>query len=74
MKKMIKIFISIMISLFILILLVVKIDNKYDKNNYKIIMDKTDIKNISYVNRYGDYYIVLNDKGQPNLSVVVSDD
>ena len=59
---MIKIFISIMISLFILILLVVKIDNKYDKNNYKIIMDKTDIKNISYVNRYGDYYIVLNDK------------
>lgn len=62
MKKMIKIFISVMISLFILILLVVKIDNKYDKNNYKIIMDKTDIKNISYVNRYGDYYIVLNDK------------
>lgn len=59
---MIKIFISIMISLFILILLVVKVDNKYDKNNYKIIMDKTDIKNISYVNRYGDYYIVLNDK------------
>lgn len=51
-----------MISLFILLLMVVNIDNKYNDKVYKLISDNTNIKNISYVNRYGEYYIVLNDK------------
>ena len=51
-----------MISLFMLVLLVVNVDKRYNNSIYKLINDKTDINNISYVNRYGDYYIVLNDK------------
>lgn len=51
-----------MISLFILLLMVVNIDKKYNDKVYKLISDNTNIKNISYVNRYGEYYIVLNDK------------
>lgn len=62
MKRLIKIFIGVMISLFILLLMVVNIDNKYNDKVYKLISDNTNIKNISYVNRYGEYYIVLNDK------------
>ena len=37
-------------------------NDKYYTNIEKNILKKTDIKNINYINVYGDYYIVKSDK------------
>lgn len=62
MKKVIKIFIIIVILLFIMIISVIGIDNRDNKKLINDISSNTQIDNIKYINRYGEYYIVLNDK------------
>lgn len=62
MKKVIKIFIIIVILLFIMIISVIGIDNRDNKKLINDISNNTQIDNIKYINRYGEYYIVLNDK------------
>ena len=62
MKKIIKIFIIIVILLFGMIFLVTEIDNRDTKKLIEDISSNTQIDNIKYINRYGEYYIVLNDK------------
>lgn len=62
MKKIIKIFIIIVILLFGMIFFVTEIDNRDTKKLIEDISNNTQIDNIKYINRYGEYYIVLNDK------------
>ena len=62
MKKLIKIFIIIVILLFGMVIFVVGIDSRDTKKLIKDISSNTQIDNIEYINRYGDYYIVLNDR------------
>lgn len=62
MKKIIKIFIIIVILLFGMIFFVTEIDNRDNKKLINDISNNTQIDNIKYINRYGEYYIVLNDK------------
>lgn len=62
MKKVIKIFIIIVILLFGMIFFVTEIDNRDTKKLIEDISNNTQIDNIKYINRYGEYYIVLNDK------------
>ena len=62
MKKIIKIFIIIVILLFGMVIFITGIDNRDTKKLIKDISSNTQIDNIKYINRYGDYYIVLNDK------------
>lgn len=59
MKKLIIIFISLILFLFTFICIVVGIDKNNIKEIEKIILKNTNIKNIEYVNIYDDYYIVL---------------
>lgn len=62
MKKVIKIFIIIVILLFGMVIFITGIDNRDTKKLIKDISSNSQIDNIKYINRYGDYYIVLNDK------------
>lgn len=62
MKKIIKIFIIIVILLFGMIFFVTEINNRDTKKLIEDISNNTQIDNIKYINRYGEYYIVLNDK------------
>ena len=62
MKKIIKIFIIIVILLFGMIFFVTEIDNRDTKKLIEDISSNSQIDNIKYINRYGEYYIVLNDK------------
>lgn len=62
MKKIIKIFIIIVILLFGMVIFITGIDNRDTKKLIKDISSNSQIDNIKYINRYGEYYIVLNDK------------
>ena len=59
MKKLIKIFISTLIIVFVFILYMNYNDNKHIDELKKKIIKNTDIKEINYLNTYGEYYIVL---------------
>ena len=62
MKKLIFIFISIMIVSFLLINYMVTSNHSYIDSLEKKIIDNTEISSINYINEYGDYYIALDDK------------
>ena len=59
MKKLIVLFIGIISILFIGVLIMVGIDNGYVSKLEKDIYEKTDVKDIKYVNEYDGYYIVM---------------
>lgn len=61
MKKLIKIFLSILIIIFLLILYMDNNDSKYISKLEKNIIKNTDIKKVIYINTYGNYYIVMDD-------------
>ena len=61
MRKLIKIFLSILIIVFLLILYVVYRDYKTNSILEKKIMTKTDVEKIVNLNVYGDNYIVMDD-------------
>ena len=58
MKKIITLFICLLIIIFIFIIYMDNNDNRYDDKIKKDITDKTDIKAIKYINKYDNYYIV----------------
>ena len=58
MKKIIMIFIVVIIILFISMCIMVNIDNKYFNGLKKEISENTDITDIVYVNKYNAHYIV----------------
>lgn len=58
MKKFVMIFILSVIILFILIMMILGNDNYNDDKMISLIEKKCRIDNISYINRYNDYYIV----------------
>jgi len=62
MKKIIVVIIGILLICFLIINHYVNKNDKYYTNIEKNILKKTDIKNINYINVYGDYYIVKSDK------------
>ena len=62
MKKLIKIFILIVIITFIAILCVVSRSKRYTNDVNKKIIKKTDIKEIDYLNEYDGYYLVMDDE------------
>lgn len=57
MKKIIMIFIVVIITLFISMCIMVNIDNKYFNGLKKEISENTDITDIVYVNKYNEHYI-----------------
>lgn len=57
-KKIMIIFVSVMIIIFLLINYMVINNNKYNNKLGEIIKDNTDIKDIKYINKYDKYYIV----------------
>lgn len=59
MKKLIKIFISLLIIIFIFILYMDYNDKRYGDSLENKIINNTDIKEINYINHYVDYYIVM---------------
>lgn len=59
MKKIITLFICILFIIFIFILYMDNNDNRYYDKIGKDIADKTNIKNIKYINKYDNYYIVI---------------
>jgi len=61
MKKLIKIFLSVLIIIFLLITYMDYSDSRYKTKLEKMIVKNTDIKNVTYINAYGDYYIVMDD-------------
>lgn len=62
MKKIIKIFISILVLTFVIIYIMVWID-KYNTNELKeLIKNNTKITNINYINKYNLYYLITDDK------------
>lgn len=61
MKKMIKIFIGLLIILFLCIFYMDYSDRHYQNKLEKKIMKHTELKKINYINYYDDYYIVLDD-------------
>lgn len=58
MKRIVKIFVSIIIFLFIMIIFMIGNDNKYYDKIKKIIEEECKIDDIIYINKYNDYYIV----------------
>ena len=58
MKRIVKIFVSIIIFLFIMIMFMIGNDNRYYDKIKKIIEEECKIDNIIYINKYNDYYIV----------------
>lgn len=62
MRKIIIIGISILLVLFISICIMIGIDNKYINNMEKDIIKNTGIKDIAYVNKYDENYIVLDNE------------
>lgn len=58
MKKLIKMFIVVIILLFIFINIMIFIDNKNVNDISKNIKKTTNIDDITYINQYGDRYIV----------------
>ena len=61
MKKLVAIFVSVMIIIFLLISYMVHMDNKGTSNLEKIVIKKIGIKEFNYINKYDNYYIVLTD-------------
>ncbi len=59
MKKIIIIFISLIIVLFSLVCYMVNNNNKYVSKMEELIIKNTDIQNIDYINKYEDNYIVM---------------
>lgn len=59
MKKLVIVFICIMVIIFLSISYMVYVDRKDINNLNDMIVKKTDIKQYNYVNKYDDYYIVL---------------
>ena len=59
MKKLVFLFIGIIVCLFISVLIMVSINNNYIDELEERMYKKTDIKDIKYVNEYDDYYIVM---------------
>lgn len=62
MKKLVRIFIIVFVILFILILCILNNDDKYINKNIEDILDKTEIGEIDYYNKYGSYYLVMDDE------------
>lgn len=62
MKKIIFVIIGILLICFLVINHYVNKNDKYYRNIEENILKKTDVKDIDYINVYGDYYIVKNDK------------
>jgi len=61
MKKLIKIFLGILIIIFLLILYIDYNDHRYINKLEKAIIKNTDVREVSYLNTYGKYYIVMDD-------------
>ena len=61
MKKLIKIFLGILIIIFLLILYIDYNDHRYINKLEKDIIKNTDVREVSYLNTYGKYYIVMDD-------------
>ena len=61
MKKLIKIFIGVLLIIFFFVLYISYRDNRYLNKLEKTIVKKMDIEVIKYLNIYGDYYIVMDD-------------
>ena len=59
MKKLVFLFMGIILGLFISLLIMISINNKYMEKLEKDIYKKTDVKDIKYINEYDDYYIVM---------------
>ena len=59
MKKIIKIFISVLIIIFIFVLYMDYNDKRYEDRLKNKIINNTDIKEIEYINYYDSYYIVM---------------
>ena len=59
MKKLIKIFIGILIIVFMFVLYIDYSDLRYMNRLEDKIIKNTDIKKIKYINTYHDYYIVM---------------
>lgn len=59
MKKFIVLFICILLILFIAILCMTTNDNKYTSKLVKDIIKNTDVKEVNYLNKYDNYYIVV---------------
>ena len=59
MKKIIICFIGILLVLFIAILYITINDNKYTNNLEKNILRNTSVKRVDYLNKYNNYYIVI---------------
>lgn len=62
MKKLVRIFIIVFVILFILILCILNNDDRYINKNIEDILDKTEIGEIDYYNKYGSYYLVMDDE------------
>ncbi len=62
MKKIIIWFIGILLVLFIAILYVTGVDNKYNNKMVRAILKNTDVKKVNYLNKYNNYYIVIDDE------------
>lgn len=59
MKKIIICFIGVLLVLFIAILYITINDNKYTNNLEKNILRNTSVKRVDYLNKYNNYYIVM---------------
>lgn len=59
MKKYIVCFICLLLIFLMAIIYVLINDNKYQRKLEKNIINNTDVKEISYLNKYGNYYIVM---------------
>lgn len=59
MKKVVKVFIIIVIGLFLLVVGMLSNDKHYEKGMIKNITKEAKIKDIKYINKYNNYYIVM---------------
>ena len=59
MKKLVAIFISLILFILLMICIVIWFDRNNTKDIEKVIVKNTEIKNIEYVNIYDGYYIVM---------------
>lgn len=59
MRKLIIIFISIILFLFTCVCVIISVDKNYIKDIEKDIRKNIKIKNIEYINKYDGYYIVM---------------
>lgn len=62
MKKVVTVFILIILFLFLSMCIMVGIDKNNIKDMEKNILNNTEIEDIVYINKYDDKYIVINDK------------